>query len=108
MLPELRRCAACELSELGAASLTRLLEHAIDIHTMVNQVLKTVDNLKKQEVSEADIVNVETLISEATSAIDKGIGKGVIKANTGARRKSRMSLAKQRLLIEKGLYTPTN
>ena len=72
------------------------------------QVLKTVDGFKKQEVSEADVLEVEKMISEATQAIDKGVSKGILKPNTGARRKSRLSLVKQRMLIEAGLYTPAN
>ena len=72
------------------------------------QVLKTVDAIKKKGVEEADVLAVEALISEATQAIDKGVSKGILKANTGARRKSRLCLVKQRMLIEAGLYTPAN
>ena len=47
----------------------------------------------------------ETLISEATKAVDKAVSKGVLHKNTGARRKSRMSKYKQDLRREKGLLT---
>ena len=42
-------------------------------------------------VTEEDIGDLETLISEATKAVDKAVGKGSLHKNTGARRKSRMS-----------------
>ena len=48
---------------------------------------------------------LETLISEATKAVDKAVSKGVLHKNTGARRKSRMSKYKQDLRREKGLLT---
>ena len=73
---------------------------------MCAQVLKTADSMQKTEISEADILSLETMISEATKAIDKGVSKGVLKANTGARRKSRMSKIKQKLMIQAGMYTP--
>ena len=55
--------------------------------------------------TEDDIGDLEKLISEATKAVDKAVGKGVLHKNTGARRKSRMSKYKQELRQEKGLYT---
>ena len=51
------------------------------------------------------IGDLEKLISEATKAVDKAIGKGVLHKNTGARRKSRMSKYKRDLRREKGLLT---
>lgn len=78
------------------------------VATRIKKVLKSADELKKAEVAESDIMGLETLISEATKAIDKAVKRGIIKPNTGARRKSRMSMVKQRLMIEKGLYTPAN
>eukprot|EP00873_Tetraselmis_striata_P006570 jgi/Tetstr1/426834/TSEL_017049.t1 len=78
------------------------------VATRVKKVLKSADELKKADVAEADILSLEGLISEATKAIDKAVKRGIIKPNTGARRKSRMSMVKQRLMIEKGLYTPAN
>lgn len=61
--------------------------------------------LKEGSCTEADIGDLEKLISEATKAVDKAVGKGVLHGNTGARRKSRMSKYKQELRKEKGLYT---
>ena len=67
--------------------------------------------LKASALSEAssctdeDIAGLETLISEATKAVDKAVSKGVLHKNTGARRKSRMSKYKQDLRREKGLLT---
>jgi len=56
--------------------------------------------------AEADLAPVETLISEAFQEIDKAVQKGVLHANTGARRKARLSAAKRAALIKGGLYTP--
>jgi small subunit ribosomal protein S20 len=49
---------------------------------------------------------VEALIGEAFQEIDKAVSKGVLHANTGARRKARLSAAKRAALIKGGLYTP--
>ena len=56
--------------------------------------------------SEADVAPLETLISEATKALDKAVSKGVLRKNTAARRKSRLAAAKRNALIKKGMYTP--
>jgi hypothetical protein len=55
--------------------------------------------------TDENILSLEVLISEATKAVDKAVGKGVLHGNTGARRKARMSKYKQELRKEKGLYT---
>lgn len=56
--------------------------------------------------SEDAIKPIEKLISEAYQEIDKAVGKGILHANTGARRKAKVAAAKQQLLIDAGLYTP--
>lgn len=56
--------------------------------------------------AEADLAPVEALISEAYQEIDKAVQKGVLHANTGARRKARLAAAKRAALIKGGLYTP--
>jgi small subunit ribosomal protein S20 len=56
--------------------------------------------------SEADVKPLETLISEASSEIDRAVTKGIMHKNTAARRKSRLGRTKRRLLISAGLYTP--
>ena len=55
--------------------------------------------------TDADVGELESLISQATKAVDKAVGKGVLHKNTGARRKSRMSKYKQELRRDKGLLT---
>ena len=45
-------------------------------------------------------------LHQATKEIDKAVQKGVLHANTGARRKARMAAAKRNALIKGGLYTP--
>ena len=57
--------------------------------------------------SEDAVKPVEKLISEAYQQIDKAVVKGVIHANTGARRKSRIAVAKRKLLVDAGLYQPS-
>ena len=57
--------------------------------------------------SEAELKPVDTFISEAYQEIDKAVSKGVLHKNTAARRKSKLALARQKLLIRAGLYTPS-
>lgn len=57
--------------------------------------------------SEEAVKPVEKLISEAFQQIDKAVSKGVIHINTGARRKSRIAVAKRKLLVDAGLYSPS-
>ena len=45
-------------------------------------------------------------IAEAYAEIDKAVTKGILHKNTGARRKSKLALARQKLLIKAGLYQP--
>lgn len=56
--------------------------------------------------SDADVKGLETLISEAFAEIDKAVGKGILHANNGARKKARCSRRKKKVLIAAGLYTP--
>jgi len=46
------------------------------------------------------------MISAAFKAIDKAVKKGVIHRNTGARRKSRLTRARSRVLINAGFIQP--
>jgi len=50
----------------------------------------------------------EDLISEAFSAIDKAVLKGILHKNTGARRKSKLCRYKTRALTDLCLYTPAS
>jgi small subunit ribosomal protein S20 len=45
-----------------------------------------------EAVGTGDRETVSTRLSEATSALDKAVSKGVVHRNTAARRKSRMSV----------------
>lgn len=56
--------------------------------------------------SDADLLPIEKLISEAFSEIDRAVSKGVLHDNTGARKKARLAAAKRRLAIAAGLFTP--
>lgn len=55
-----------------------------------NQVSKTVKSLKKL-ISSGDKKATQTAMRAAQKAIDKAVKRGVIKANTGSRKKSRLS-----------------
>lgn len=56
--------------------------------------------------AEAELQSADQLMHKAFSNIDKAVIKGVMHRNTGARRKSKISRARQRVLIASGLYTP--
>ncbi|EEH53313.1 uncharacterized protein MICPUCDRAFT_29322 [Micromonas pusilla CCMP1545] len=76
-----------------------------EITTRMKKVFVKASALKEGACTEEDIGALETLISEATKAVDKAVAKGVLHKNTGARRKARMSKYKHELRKEKGLMT---
>ena len=69
------------------------------------QVFRALDGFSGSLESEDELKPVEKMMSEAYQEIDKAVVKGIIKQNTAARRKSRLAVAKQKLLIAAGLYT---
>ena len=71
------------------------------------QVLEALDVLKKKpDAASEEIVQVEKLIAEAYSVIDKAVKVGTLHRNTGARRKSRLAQRKKAVEIHHGWYTP--
>ena len=70
------------------------------------QVLKALADFKGKAESEEALAPVEAMMSEAFKEVDKAVVKGVVKKNTANRRKSRLSVAKKKLLISSGLYMP--
>uniref|UniRef100_A0A2N9ES35 Ribosomal protein S20 n=1 Tax=Fagus sylvatica TaxID=28930 RepID=A0A2N9ES35_FAGSY len=71
-------------------------------------VLEALDVLKKKpDAASEEIVQVEKLIAEAYSVIDKAVKVGTLHRNTGARRKSRLAQRKKAVEIHHGWYTPT-
>lgn len=63
--------------------------------------------LKKADTpSEADLLPVEKLISEAYKIIDKSAKVGTIHPNKAANRKSRLARAKRAVVMALGWYTP--
>jgi small subunit ribosomal protein S20 len=78
------------------------------VATRMKKVFAAIAGLRTDisQVQEDAVQPVETLISEAYQEIDKAISKGVLKKNTGGRRKARLAHAKRQLLIDAGLYTP--
>ena len=77
-----------------------------EITTRMKKVFLKAEALKAASAcTDEDVGELESLISQATKAVDKAVGKGVLHKNTGARRKSRMSKYKQELRREKGLLT---
>ena len=69
-------------------------------------MLKALDAYGGKLESEDELKPVEKMMSDAYQEIDKAVVKGIIKLNTAARRKSRLAVAKQNLLIQAGIYTP--
>lgn len=57
-------------------------------------------------LDEQQVTQLEALVSAAFQEIDKAVSKGTLHANTGARRKARVSLLKRQALIAGGLYAP--
>ena len=71
------------------------------------QVLEALDVLKKKpDAASEEIVQVEKLIAEAYSVIDKAVKVGTLHRNTGACRKSRLAQRKKAVEIQHGWYTP--
>eukprot|EP00210_Caulerpa_lentillifera_P005327 g5090.t1 len=78
-----------------------------EIKTRMKKVLKQLDQFKKElPKEEAELDPISPFISAAFKAIDKAVKKGTIHRNTGARRKSRLTRARQRVLINAGLAKP--
>lgn len=61
---------------------------------------------KSQTLDEQQVATLDALVADAFSAIDKAVSKGTLHANTGARRKARVSRFKRQALIAAGLYSP--
>ena len=57
--------------------------------TAMREVVKSV----KKTAAKGDTAEAKTLLSKAYQAIDKAAKRGVIKANTAARKKSRLTAA---------------
>ena len=69
--------------------------------------MKLSESLMKNSSGAADQVPaLEALVAEAYKAIDTAVAKGVVHANTAARRKARVAKWKRQVLISAGLYTP--
>ncbi|KAK9820456.1 hypothetical protein WJX72_010566 [[Myrmecia] bisecta] len=80
--------------------------HKSAISTRMKKVFKAVEGLSVElPKAEDELKPLEKLISEAYQEIDKAVVKGVLHKNTGARRKSRLAVAKRKLLTEAGLYS---
>ena len=56
--------------------------------------------------SEDELQPIQKLINEAYKEIDMAIVKGILHKNTGARRKSKLAVARKNVLIASGLYSP--
>ena len=73
---------------------------------VIMQVLKALNEIGTISAEE-DLAPIQPMLNEAYKVIDKAVLKNVLHRNTGARRKSRLARARQRLLIDAGLYTPS-
>jgi small subunit ribosomal protein S20 len=61
---------------------------------------------KSMTLDEQQVQQLEKFVQEAFQEIDKAVSKGTLHANTGSRRKARVSLLKRQALIAGGLYAP--
>lgn len=74
---------------------------------LCKQVAKVAETAAKSlALDEQQVQQLEKFVSEAFQEIDKAVSKGTLHANTGARRKARVSLLKRQALIAGGLYAP--
>mmetsp|Transcript_11142 Transcript_11142/g.68626 ORF Transcript_11142/g.68626 Transcript_11142/m.68626 type:complete len:155 (+) Transcript_11142:73-537(+) len=81
--------------------------HKSAVATRMKKAMKALDAWKAAPTPSADDLSpVDQLISEAYKEIDKCVVKGILHLNTASRRKSRLARAKQRALVDTGLYTP--
>lgn len=64
-----------------------------------NDAMRDVAKKIKKSLVAGDITNAEAMMPQAYKAIDKAAKRGVIKANTAARKKSRLSAAVKRLKV---------
>jgi small subunit ribosomal protein S20 len=84
-----------------------VLDRYCEFVFQIFQVLEALDVLKKKpDAASEEIVQVEKLIAEAYSVIDKAVKVGTLHRNTGARRKSRLARRKKAVEIHHGWYTP--
>jgi small subunit ribosomal protein S20 len=85
-----------------------VLDRYCEFVFQIFQVLEALDVLKKKpDAASKEIVQIEKLIAEAYSVIDKAVKVGTLHRNTGARRKSRLAQRKKAVEIHHGWYTPT-
>ena len=70
---------------------------------MSTVALNMEENLPK---SEADLAEVDALISKAYKALDSAQTKGLYHKNMTSRKKSQLAKARNDLCIAAGLYTP--
>lgn len=79
-----------------------------EIATRMKKVFTALEEFKgNPPKSESDLAPVSTLMSEAYQVIDKAVVKGILHRNTAARRKARLAKARKYVLVEAGLYTPS-
>lgn len=72
-----------------------------------DQVLTAVEYAKFDlPQSEADLAELDRLLGAAYKAIDRAVSKAGMHKNTAARRKSKLALARQNVLVAAGLYKP--
>ena len=79
-----------------------------EIATRMKKVFLALDGFKANPPkSEDELAPVGKLMSEAYQVIDKAVVKGVLHRNTAARRKARLAKARKYVLVEAGLYSPS-
>ncbi|KAG2427798.1 hypothetical protein HXX76_012123 [Chlamydomonas incerta] len=75
--------------------------------TRVKKVVKLAESLvAAPPKTEEEVKNLEKLISEAYTEIDKAVVKGILHENTAARKKARCARWKKTVLMAANLYQP--
>jgi len=79
------------------------------IATRTKKVVKLSETLVRAPVAAdaPELKQIEQLVSEAYTEIDKAVKVGTLHKNTGDRRKARVAKYKRQALIAAGAYVPT-
>lgn len=94
--------------EIGGLACGPSEVHATTFHSLAEtQVVKLAETLvAAPSKTEEEVKNLEKLISEAYTEIDKAVVKGILHENTAARKKARCARWKKTVLMAAGLYKP--
>jgi small subunit ribosomal protein S20 len=67
-----------------------------DLNTARKSSIRTAVRAAREAIAKGDVKAAEAQLSQTTSAVQKGVGKGLLKKNTAARTISRLTKALQK------------